>query len=430
MADVLWTLEAAVKLLIAWTDFALDKGIDAIIATLGAAKAWLLKKKKDMLDAIAGWLETGYRGLKMLVIVYAVGAVIVAVQAVLFLIERKVKLGLALKALRELDTLSRIKLSVQALKIAWEVLTQVDARFADLEKSFYAFAQAFDETFGYPLGFLSSFASAYREYLRALYTMAGFSDVDARVDWFTNIADALKIADDKFTEYALNPGKFLFLVEGMVGLINAEDLAGLNRDSLATLADLVQKSGDFTKNIDKLWGAMADVRKSFPDEVEAVLDEQFKPVVDFWTGKIQGILDRIGSIAEELRPEIDRLIELSTKPLRTQLDELAPWVSAMYRFLGWGIPDARLQSEYLDRIFTEGILADQASLFLDSAAFDALREIHKPESVEVDLTPPGSESVPIPYEYTLTMPPASSRWYVGERKSPASSPAPWFGGES
>lgn len=415
-------------LLMEWTNFALSKGIDALIWGMTTLQRWLLKKKKEVFEAVAAWLDTGYRGLKLLLIVYAAGFAVVGIEAISLLVKKRANLKAALAALQTLDTLARVKLSVDALKIAWQILTEIDERFAELEKSFFQFCQAFDETFGWPLGFLASFASSYRAYLKSLYTMLGFQDADARVAWFTNISDALSTADKAFNDYALNPGKFLTLVEGLAVIASGDEAARIERDNLQAVAGLLEDTEKLARDLGEVWSAMESIRATFPDEVKEVLDRQWAPIKKVYDDTIQDILDRIEESAGEMLGTVRDLIAAAAEPLAVQLDEIAPWVRAFYRFLGYEIPDPEVKALYLDQLFTEGILKDNATLLIDSAVFDIVHDMNRPKPEEVE----GERYEPSPVFVVPALPAITTKddpaWYAGESRASGSKPAPWYVG--
>jgi hypothetical protein len=425
MADP-YGLEGIWILLFMWTDFALEKSIEALIWAMDKASVWILKKKKEIYEAIAKWLDAGYRGLKMLLIIYVAGAVVVGIEAIALLVKKQVSLKAALAALKTLDTIARVKLSLTALKVAWEILTEVDERFADLEKSFFQFAQAFNESFGWPIGFLATFASSYRVYLKSLYAAFGFPDVDARVAWFSKISDALKKADAAFDEYALNPGKFLELVEGLAVIASGDDLAALNRDTLTTLAGLLTTTSKATADIQALYKSMTGIVESFPQEIKEVLDKQLKPITDVWDNTVEDILEKIGDSADEMLVTVKGLISLSVQPVKVQLDAMAPWVSAMLRFLGYELPDPEVKAEYLDRIFTEGILKDNAALTVDAVVFDAVHNMLRPEPELITVRTNPRSPVFIPWNVEPVTPAGDPTWYVGENPAPGRAGAPWY----
>jgi hypothetical protein len=427
MADP-YGLEGIWILLFMWTDFALEKSIEALIWAMDKAAVWILKKKKEIYEAIAKWLDAGYRGLKMLLIIYVAGAVVIGVEAIALLVKKQVSLRAALAALKTLDTLARVKLSLTALKVAWQILTEVDERFADLEKSFFQFAQAFNESFGWPIGFLASFASAYRVYLKNLYAAFGFPDVDARVAWFTKISDALTKADKAFDEYALNPGKFLDLVEGLAVIASGDDLAALNRDTLTTLAGLLTTTSQAAADIKGIYKSMEAIVDTFPQEIKEVLDKQLKPITDVWDNTIEDILEKIVDSADEMLLTVKGLIALSVKPVKLQLDAMAPWVSAMLRFLGYEIVSPEVKAEYLDRIFTEGILKDNAALSVDAIVFDAVHNLLRPEPEMITVRRQEASAVFIPWNVEPVTPIGEPTWYVGENPASGRSDAPWFVG--
>lgn len=340
-------LAALATLLINLTDSLVEAAINGIVFAVDAVAAWLLELRNKALRDIVSWLEVSYRGLKLLLIIVVSGLVLVGVEAVLWLASKRIALAAALAALRSLDSVTKLRMSVTILQGVWAIVVELDDRFRALEDAFVEFGTAFDETFGVATGFIASAAMAYRSYLKALHATIGLPEEQSRLQWFDTVTQWLDKANRSFRTYARHPGKLFGLLESLYLGLTYEDASGTQRASLETIADLLERAEGFTEGLGDVREAIDGIIESFPTEIKDVLAAQIGPYLKVYDDSIARVVKRLDGIFGEVRGEIEGLIALAATPLEERLARLEPWQRKLLELLGYDMPTPKLQVDYL-----------------------------------------------------------------------------------
>jgi hypothetical protein len=429
MAEDFHPIIEGFKLLFQWLGWVTEKAIEGGSALIEDLNKTLLKKKEEILQRIADWLDEGNRGLKLLLITLISGGVIVVVEAFKFMTEQKLSLKSFFNTIKDLDFIARTKMYWTTIKTTWELISALDPQFKTLQLSLVKFADSFSEVFGLPANFLFSLFSSYYAYVRALYNIVGLPDVDAKLSWLENVKDAIALARHRFKDYALSPENWFKLIEELPLLVDGEQAAMISRDTIANVAKLLGDMEGLESKYTALSTSVSGMISAFPDEIEDRVFGATKDLIKQIDDVVKPALHVIAEETAALRTDLLKSINDGDKILAERLDALAPWVRSLLRAIGFDLSSPAAQALYLKRLFGQDILRSDSFDAVDSAIFDAYHRNYDKKYEPREKEDPGAVDLLRIPELPEIVVGVRNEWFCGENDTIGANAPAWYVGE-